>query len=753
MSAVEMARFGPEAKMRSRGARTRAGAALACLLAMSCTEGGASTSLEEGRSRDSDASTPRLCDEPNEGCSCEPATEPETCYLEPIAQNGVLICNVGTRYCRDGAWGGCESVHAFALPTRAALIDGPSECNPCNPDCSVSNDAPTDADLTPENSSGVVYDSGSGGIILETMGMGSVLTDTDGDGVPDDADDCPAIAGEEAWLGCPAGANPNITEPGFFHILPFGGPSEIDPLEFDVQVTTADIYFLMDTTGSMGGEINNLRTSLTSGTFNGCTGGVIGAIQCSIPRANFGVGKFEDYATGGYGSSSWGDVPYTHMLNITDSVSATQTSVNALFTRNGNDWPESHTQALWSMVTGLGLNGFTSDSPGCTGNRWGYPCFREDTIPIVILFTDAPMHNGPNTAYDYVGIGGGGGGSYQDDPVCVAAVCAVDSWCCDVGWDSICESLAGSTPECAGAGGAVSPTWAEATAALNSRDVRVITVESSGGYSDGQANAVALGNATSSVNSSGNPYVFSIPTDGSGLSTAVVDAVEELATNTRFDVTAVAVDNPATPAFDETGLVVSISATTWSNGSCTGTAGDTFLQCRPGTDVDFSVEFRNDIVMPTAVAQVFDFEIAVLLDGTTQQTVPVRIVVPPEVPTFPPSGSYWRNYDATVRCEIPPERPDWGALSWVSQTPSTTSIQFELRTAATNADLDSASPVTFTVPGTASPVDVGSALIAGGSENFLPYLRVTAVLQSSADMAQTPVLTSFQLQYVCEDQE
>ncbi|MBK7155310.1 MAG: hypothetical protein IPH72_26610 [Sandaracinaceae bacterium] len=96
-----------------------------------------------------------------------------------------------------------------------------------------------------------------------------------------------------AWrfFGCTTG----VGSGGFFHVLPPGATAQ-DPLSFDVQLNDVDVYFLIDTTLSMLDEINNLRSSLTSGTLTpGCTGGVIGAIRCTIPGAWFGVGRFEDY--------------------------------------------------------------------------------------------------------------------------------------------------------------------------------------------------------------------------------------------------------------------------------------------------------------------------------------------------------------------------------------------------------------------------------------------------------------------------
>ena len=32
----------------------------------------------------------------------------------------------------------------------------------------------------------------------------------------------------------------------------------------------------------------------------------------------------------------------------------------------------------------------------CPAATWGYPCFRDGAIPIVVMFTDAQFHNGPD---------------------------------------------------------------------------------------------------------------------------------------------------------------------------------------------------------------------------------------------------------------------------------------------------------------------------------------------------------------------
>lgn len=639
-----------------------------------------------------------LCVRPDEGCPCDQET-PLDCYPDPIEGTEGLTCRRGTRYCRGGAWTACESVHEYQFrsgPGIAPLVTGPSTCNPCDPSCAVSRDIPSDADL-PGSSTAVEYDPSAGGILLESLPPPMGLPDSDGDGFPDVADDCPGSPGA---ILSPDGTCYTDTNTYFFHELPYGGPAELDPLDIDVQVRTADVYFLMDTTGSMGGEIANLRASLTSGSYiAGCGGGIIGAIRCTIPDAWFGVGRYDDYPVARFGSA--GDVVFRHLQNISSSVSAAQAAVNTMFANGGYDGPESQTQALWAVATGGGLGSYLAPQTSCGAGTWGYPCFRDGTIPIVIHFTDAPMHNGP-FGYNYNG----------------------------------------SLP-------AVS--WADSVNALNASGVRVITVHSGGTYGLDDANALA--DATGSYSSSGSRYVLSIAADGSGLSTAVVDAVVDLANYNRMDISARAVDNLATPV-DETGFVDAISAVGWGPGSCTGSSGATFSQCLPGTNVDFTVSFRNDIVMPTMVPQVFDFFIEVLGDGTfVLAQIPVRIVVPATVPLYPPTGSYWREYDSTTFC-AGTERPDWGDLTWeVVDMPAGTSVRWEIRASDDAGTLSMVTPVTATTPPSVAPLDVGALLVAAGVPNHLPYLRLTAVLVSNVDRTATPILRSFELRYTCTPTE
>jgi len=58
------------------------------------------------------------------------------------------MCIEGTRYCRDGAWSGCEDLHTFPPPAAAdptSIVDpdaGLTPCSPCEVGCFLLTDAP-----------------------------------------------------------------------------------------------------------------------------------------------------------------------------------------------------------------------------------------------------------------------------------------------------------------------------------------------------------------------------------------------------------------------------------------------------------------------------------------------------------------------------------------------------------------------------------------------------------------------------------
>ncbi len=259
---------------------------------------------------------------------------------------------------------------------------------------------------------------------------------------------------------------------------------------------------------------------------------------------------------------------------------------------------------------------------------------------------------------------------------------------------------------------------------------------------------------TGTTDASGEGMVYHINDDGTGLSTAVVNAIVNLMGYSRMSIVLRINDNTAT-ATDERGFVDSVVAvpTAETDARCLATHADWFEKCLPGTNVQFQVTFRNDIVMHTSAYQVFNFSATTLGDGIyTLATTPIRIVVPPDTvaPSYPPSGQYWRDY--TSVCPDT-QRPDWSEFSWSDTINSGTSIRFEAQTSNVLADVPTSTVVSWTSPATSSPVDVGELLMAAGISNNLRYLRIKAVLLSSADGTETPLLQGFELKYYCVDND
>ena len=177
---------------------------------------------------------------------------------------------------------------------------------------------------------------------------------------------------------------------------------DVDPerrmAELDLEMTTrllsADVFFLIDCTGSMRGEIANIQRSLTTT--------IVPAALELIPDVRFGVGAVADFPIADYGAGE--DAPFELRRAITDDVAAVQSAIDDLPRWDGGDEAESQVEALYQIATGEGLDTFVSPSPGCPRMGLGYPCFREGSQPVVMLVTDAPFHNGPHGEFPYIGI-------------------------------------------------------------------------------------------------------------------------------------------------------------------------------------------------------------------------------------------------------------------------------------------------------------------------------------------------------------
>lgn len=177
----------------------------------------------------------------------------------------------------------------------------------------------------------------------------------------------------------------------YYFVLPYmGDPNpalNIVPLR--TNLNQGDVAFMVDTTATMGGEIQNLRSNLVS---------IISKLKTSIPDLAVGIAGFDDFPTGIYGAAGV-DSPF-YVAGTTGYVSTAQAdNIAAVFGLNvhdGGDGPESHVAAMYRALTDYFLIWDNGQMPpsGAPGGRYGSLRFRDGALPILVAVTDAPFHNG-----------------------------------------------------------------------------------------------------------------------------------------------------------------------------------------------------------------------------------------------------------------------------------------------------------------------------------------------------------------------
>ncbi|MFO0714734.1 MAG: vWA domain-containing protein [Sandaracinus sp.] len=354
-------------------------------------------------------------------------------------------------------------------------------------------------------------------------------------------------------------------------LLPDAGPVEL-PLDTQVEVGRADVVFLVDVTASMDQEIEQIKTNLRDRLAPG--------IRDTIPDARLGVATFADFPVPPCGDP--GDLPFVLNLPVTDDVARVQAAVSAIETAMGRDQAEAQVEGLYQLATGEGRGSFVPPSFGCPSGGFGYPCFREDALPVVLLFTDAPFHDGPS-----------GSNPYE---------CALP----------------------------VRPArYSEAVDALTARGVRVMGLYS--GVGDGRDDLEAIARDTGAVDS-GNPIVFDIGESGTRLSEGVIQSIRTLASVIELDIDVVLVDPVPGDGVDPREFVARVTPLRADPMSGVGeidTVAGVFRRVRTGTRVVFQLELRNDAVAPGVGPQRFALQIVFRGDGRQRLDArTIEIVVP-----------------------------------------------------------------------------------------------------------------------------
>ncbi len=364
------------------------------------------------------------CANNDPGCACPREGKTVACGVVSAKGTDGVSCVYGSRTCHNGTWGECnvapnsapKSIDPSRIPVRTAGLGTGTDCvdNPCDPYCQQFCDNP---DITlGDNDAGLV--SSDGGVSLVWRDSGGTA-DLDSGMAWDTAPDGPMPAYVSGQLA-DAGALPDGAF--IYHELNPGTDTAQDPLVTQSTLKQVDVYILLDTTGSMDPNLAKIKSKLTT------SGGIIDTIRqpANLPDAWFGAGRFEDYNDDNlYGSTGAGDKVYTNAQVMTGNASLVQTAINGFSARNGNDIPESWVPAMWSIASGRGLwrstnNWWTPNSPACAlAGGIGYACFRPTAIPVIVVMSDAPSHNGPGGSYaiPHAGNGALAGASAWPTPV------------------------------------------------------------------------------------------------------------------------------------------------------------------------------------------------------------------------------------------------------------------------------------------------------------------------------------------------
>jgi hypothetical protein len=445
-----------------------------------------------------------------------------------------------------------------------------------------------------------------------------IKSDSDGDGYTDFEE---IAAGTNPLL---ATSNPG-TIGGFSFDLPYKGLPRSQDLTFSPKIAKADVAFVTDTTGSMGGVITNIRTELNS---------IATKLKADVPDTAFGVGDFKDFPISPYGST--GDWAYRLRQRITSVLSEAQTGVNAMSASGGNDGPESHIEAMYQAATGLGFMGtggpiavFTPDTgyDATKHGKIGGMGFRKDAAPFIVVSTDIDMHLPPADTIPAGGTPAYSAASFPGDkPHSVKQT--VDAL--NLIGAKILGVVAKST----------------STPAAARTQLEYFSMQT-GAYIPAPATGLCATGYLGATNPALTdpkdatkkvcPLVFDASSTGTGVDAAVVSAIKSFTSFVSFKTIWVeGRDNAATAAVDESKFFVRAVPVAYGTPLPSGClappsiadllplpAGkdgtfDSFQNVCPATPVTFTLVMKNDAVPPKCEDQVFSFRIVVIGDGTTE---------------------------------------------------------------------------------------------------------------------------------------
>lgn len=473
--------------------------------------------------------------------------------------------------------------------------------------------------------------------VLDPGESSTAREDTDDDGVSD-------------LIEQAAGTNPNddLDNPrangDFVFIVPYQGdpdPAQ-DTLDFSTNISQADVVFAMDTTATMGGQINNLKGALQE---------MIDQLAEEIPNIGIGVTQYKDFPINSYGGPN--DQPFYlehRVMSVRTPAGreSVQDAVDDLKAEAGGDIPESGWEALYQIATGAGTNEGGAHVPmfnplnappgmipaGEAVGTIGGVGFRFGSLPIVVMITDTPSHNGTFVQNNY-------STAKVVSPTHSQALQAV-------------TRVGGRVLGMVAASSAQAQADAEADLTAGAVATGSVVPPAAWGPEGVRPPRCAVGQCCIGENGSGVtmangkcPLVFRVASSGAGLNLAVVQAIKVLTTYVTLDISAAAVADETDAVDAASAFIDRIIANNDAPEPCTAGlrvidknvdgVADTYTNVFPGPTVCFDVIPKTNVsVPPTTEPQVFTANIVVTGDGvTTLSTRKVFFLVPPEIPVPP----------------------------------------------------------------------------------------------------------------------
>ncbi|MEM9067025.1 MAG: hypothetical protein AAGE52_00925 [Myxococcota bacterium] len=370
-------------------------------------------------------------------------------------------------------------------------------------------------------------------------------------------------------------------------VLPYLGPEERVDRSIETEPGMLDVHFSIDTTGSFIGEIDALQQDLS--------GRIVESLEEEVDDVAFGVSRFEDFPLEPYGVE--GDRPFELLAPITTDRTRARSGVARLDQPlgSGGDLPESGFEALYQIATGEGFEAFGIEyiAP-FVGDGLGGVGFRDGALHVVVHATDAPSQT-PST--------------YQGPPSRTRDVDDVQDAMGDLNAFVLgVASDDGARPQ------------------LEDLALRTgATIPPEAGTC-----ATGINGAPRPPVDGACPLVFDIQPDGTGLSSAIVDAIVGLLGTVRYE------EVYGVVLSDRAGFVRAVEAVEAEGDPPPDRIdvrpmdgiNDTFLNVRIGTSLRFAIRLRNERIPPATYDQFFRLTVQIVGDGLVLDEVTIRVVVP-----------------------------------------------------------------------------------------------------------------------------